>query len=198
MGVPAGLVKELREKTGIGIMECKAALEEAQGDMEKAIIILKERGLSVAAKKAGRETTEGLIGAYVHVGGKIGVLVEVNCESDFVARNEEFQQLVKDLAMQIAAADPKFVRKEDVPEEIIQREREQYRQEALRSGTPEKMMENVIQGKLAKFFSENCLYEQPFIRDPETTIGQVIVSKIAKIGENIRVRRFVRYKIGEP
>jgi elongation factor Ts len=198
MAIAANKVKELREQTGAGIMECKSALEEAQGDMEKAMAILRERGQAKAAKRSGRETLEGLIDSYIHIGGKIGVLVEVDCETDFVARNAEFKQLVKDIAMQIAATDPKFVSKEDVSDEILAQERKLYHQEAVASGAAEGMIPTIIEGKIAKFYTDKCLYEQPFIKDASTTIGELIRAKIAKIGENIKVNRFVRFKIGEP
>lgn len=197
MDIPASLVKELREKTGAGVMECKAALMEAQGDPEKAIVKLRERGYDIAAKKASRETFEGLVGSYVHIGGKIGVLVEVNCETDFVARNEEFQQLVKDIAMQIAWADPKFIRKEDITEEALANQYKLFREEAAASGASEELLRHTVEGKMAKFYAEKCLYEQPFIKDPNVTVGELITSKIAKIKENIKVSRFVRFKIGE-
>ncbi len=197
MEINASSVKELREKTGAGVMECKTALKEAAGDPDKALILLRERGHAIAARKASRETLEGLIGSYVHIGGKIGVLVEVNCESDFVARTDDFQQLVKDIAMQIAAADPKFIRKEDITEEFLTEQSNLFREEVKASSNAQKLIENTVEGKMAKFYTEKCLYEQPFIKDPNVTIGQLITSKIAKIGENIKVNRFVRFKIGE-
>jgi elongation factor Ts len=197
MSVSAQEVKELREKTGAGFMECKAALAETHGDIEKAIDLLRKKGLSSAAKKAGRETREGLIGSYIHVGGKVGVLVEVNCESDFVARTEDFQQLVKDLAMQVAAADPRFVRREDVTPEILERERDIYMEQAKSTGKPKPVLEKIVDGKLEKYYAEACLMEQPFIRDPKVTIHELISAKVAKLGENIRVNRFARFKIGE-
>lgn len=199
--VPASAVKALREKTGVGFMECKIALQEAGGDEEKAIEILRKRGLASAKKKEGRATTEGSIGAYIHHGNKIGVLVEVNCETDFVARNAEFQQFVKDLAMHICAADPKYLRKEDVPEAILAKEREIAREQALQDpkmvGKPDHVIEKVVEGRLAKFYAETVLLEQPFIKDPTKTIGQLLTEMIARIGENIRIRRFTRYKLGE-
>ena len=197
MSVSAQEVKELREKTGAGFMECKAALAETHGDVEKAIDLLRKKGLSSAAKKAGRETREGLIGSYIHVGGKVGVLLEVNCESDFVARTEDFQQLVKDLAMQVAAADPRFVRREDVTPEVLERERDIYMEQAKSTGKPKPVLEKIVDGKMEKYYAEACLMEQPFIRDPKVTIHEVISAKVAKLGENIRVNRFVRFKIGE-
>ena len=199
MSVPPESVKKLREMSGAPMMECKKALEESGGDMEKAFTILRKRGQAAAAKKASRVASEGLVGSYIHAGGKIGVLVEVNCESDFVARNEEFLQLVHDLAMQICATDPRFVRKEEVTPEILEREKEVLREQAAASGKPEAVLSRIVEGKLAKFYEENCLYEQHFIKDLTggQTIGELIASKIAKFGENITVRRFARFKVGE-
>ncbi len=197
MPVTAEQVKALRAKTGAGIMECKAALESAGGDEEKAMAILRERGYARAAKKAERAAEEGLIGSYIHVGGKIGVLVEINCETDFVARNQEFQELVRDIAMQIAWSNPAYIRKEDIPPEELDRLREEFRREARASNAPQQVIENIVEGKLAKFYAEKVLYEQPFIRDAGITIEQLLMSKIAKIGENIKVSRFARFKIGE-
>ena len=199
MSVPAELVKKLREISGAPLMECKKALEEAQGDLEVAFTVLRKRGQAAAAKKAGRATSEGIVGAYIHAGGKIGVLVEVNCESDFVARNEEFQQLVHDIAMQICAADPRFIRKEDVTAEALEREREILKEQAAATGKPESVLDRIVEGRLGKFYEDNCLYEQHFIKDTSgaLTIGELIASKIAKFGENITVRRFARFKVGE-
>jgi len=197
MSVSAQEVKELREKTGAGFMECKAALAETHGDVEKAIDLLRKKGLSSAAKKAGRETREGLIGSYIHVGGKVGVLLEVNCESDFVARTEDFQQLVKDLAVQVAAADPRFVRREDVTPEVLERERDIYMEQAKSTGKPKPVLDKIVDGKMEKFYAETCLMEQPFIRDPKVTIHELVSARVAKLGENIRVNRFARFKIGE-
>lgn len=196
MSVSAEQVKTLREKTGVGFMECKSALEEAKGDIEAAVTILRKKGLASAAKKAGRETKEGLIGTYVH-NGKIGVMVEVDCETDFVARNAEFQFLVKDIAMQIAASEPRFVRREEVTEDVLQREREIYMEQAKATGKPEKVLEKIVEGRMEKFFAETCLLEQPFIKDPELAVKDYLASYIQKIGENIQVRRFVRYRVGE-
>jgi elongation factor Ts len=196
MGIPAELVKQLREKTGVGFMECKSALEEAKGDLETAMIVLRKRGLSATAKKAGRETKEGLIGTYVHH-GELGAMVEVNCETDFVARNTEFQNLVKDIAMHIAASDPRFIRREDVTEELLAREREIYKEQARAEGKPENILDKIVEGRVSKFYSETCLLEQPFVRDPDITVRDLIASYIQKIGEYIQVRRFVRYKVGE-
>jgi elongation factor Ts len=199
MSVSAELVKKLREVSGAPLMECKRALEEAQGDMENAFTVLRKRGQATAAKRAGRTTSEGIVGAYIHAGGKIGVLVEVNCESDFVARNEEFQQLVHDVAMQICAADPRFIRKEDVTPEVLQREKEILKEGAAASGKPEAVLDRIVEGRLAKFYEETCLYEQHFIKEAagSLTIGELIASKVAKFGENITVRRFSRFKVGE-
>jgi len=196
MTVTAEQVKELRLKTGVGFMECKSALQEAKGDLESAIAILRKRGLASVAKKAGRETKEGLIGAYVH-NGKIGVLVEVNCETDFVARNAEFQALVKDIAMQIAASDPRFVRREDVTEDVLAGEREIYREQARTTGKPESVLDKIVEGRMEKFFAEVCLLEQPFIKNPDLAVKDHLAGHIQKIGENIQVRRFVRYRVGE-
>ncbi|KYO65783.1 translation elongation factor Ts [Thermovenabulum gondwanense] len=190
-------VKELRERTGAGIMDCKKALAEADGDMEKAVVILRERGLAKAAKKAGREAKEGIIDSYIHGGGRIGVLLEVNCETDFVARNDEFKSLVKDLAMQIAAANPKYIKREDVPAEIIENERHILRTQAINEGKPEHVVDKIVEGRLEKFFEENCLLEQPFIKDPDRKVSQIIMEKIALLGENITVSRFVRFEKGE-
>jgi elongation factor Ts len=196
MSISAELVKELRQKTGVGFMECKSALAEAGGDLEEAVVILRKRGLASAASRAGRETKEGLIGTYVH-NGKIGVMVEVNCETDFVARNAEFHSLVKDIAMQIAASEPRFVRREEVTEDVLQREREIYMEQARTTGKPEKVLEKIVEGRMEKFFSETCLLEQPFIKDPELAVKDYLASYVQKIGENIQVRRFVRYRVGD-
>jgi elongation factor Ts len=196
MTISAELVKQLREKTGVGFMECKSALQESKGDIEQAITILRKRGLASLAKKAGRETKDGLIGAYVH-NGKIGVMVEVNCESDFVARNSDFQTLVKDLAMHIAASDPRFVTKEDVTEDVLAKEREIYREQARATGKPENVLDKIVEGRMSKYYSEACLLEQPYVKDPSITVRDHIAAHIQKIGENIQVRRFVRYKLGE-
>lgn len=199
MSVSAEQVKKLREISGAPMMECKKALEEAGGDIEKAYTILRKRGQAVAAKKAGRATSEGVVGAYIHAGGKMGVLIEVNCESDFVARTEEFQELVHDLAMQVCASDPRFVRKEDVTEEVLKKEKEILKDQAAASGKPEAVLDRIMEGRLGKFYEEACLYEQHFIKDTTgaMTIGELIASKIAKFGENITVRRFARFKVGE-
>ncbi|WP_286680660.1 translation elongation factor Ts [Tepidanaerobacter sp. EBM-49] len=190
-------VKELREKTGAGIMDCKNALTEADGDIEKAIVILRERGLAKAAKKQSRVATEGVIEAYVHGDGRIGVLVEVNCETDFVARNEEFRRFAKDIAMQVAASNPKYLSRDMVPADVINQEREIFRTQALNEGKPENIVDKIVDGKLEKFYEENCLLEQPFIKDPDKNISQLLTEKIALLGENIVISRFVRFEKGE-
>jgi len=195
--VPAQLVKELRERTSAGFSDCRAALVESGGDMEKAVDILRKKGQAAAQKKASRAASEGLIGSYIHAGGKIGVLVEVNCESDFVARTEQFQQLCHDIAMHIAALDPRFVRREEVTPEILERERDIYRAQARATGKPEPVIEKIVVGKMEKFYEEACLYEQHFIKDESLTIRDLIHQKIALLGENISVRRFLRFKVGE-
>ncbi len=199
MTVSAELVKKLREMSGAPMMECKKALDEANGDLEQAFTILRKRGQATAAKKSGRVATEGLVGSYIHAGGKIGVIVEVNCETDFVARNQEFQQLVHDLAMQICATDPRFIRKEDVTREVLEREKEILRAQAAASGKPDSVLSRIVEGKIGKFFEDTCLYEQHFIKDPSgsLTVAELIASKIAKFGENITVRRFSRFKVSE-
>lgn len=191
------MVKELREKTGVGMMDCKEALVETDGDMERAAELLREKGLAAAAKKAERIATEGAIGSYIHMGGKLGVLVEVNCETDFVAKTDEFQSLVKDIAMQIAAMNPKWVSKEDVPEDVLEKEREILRTQALNEGKPEKIVNKMVEGRLGKFYSDVCLLEQAFVKDQDITVSQLITEKVASIGEKIDVRRFVRFELGE-
>ncbi len=196
MAISAEAVKELREKTGVGFMECKSALQEANGNIEEAIVILRKRGLASLAKKSGRETKDGLIGCYIH-NGKIGVMLEVNCETDFVARNPDFQALVKDLAMHIAASDPRFIRKEDVTADVLAKEREIYTEQARATGKPENVLEKIVEGRMSKYYSEACLLEQPFVKDPAISVRDHIATHIQKIGENIQVRRFIRYKLGE-
>jgi elongation factor Ts len=195
--IPAQLVKQLRERTGAGFSDCRAALIETHGDIEKAIDVLRKKGQAAAAKKATRTASEGLVSSYIHAGGKIGVLVEVNCESDFVARTEDFRRLCHELAMHIAALDPRFVRREDVTPEILERERAIHREAALASGKPEAVVEKIVAGKMEKFFEETCLYEQHFIKDETIVVKDLINQLIAKLGENITVRRFARFKIGE-
>jgi elongation factor Ts len=197
MDVNANLVKELREKTGAGVMDCKTALAEAKGDLEHAIVWLREKGISQAAKRAGRVASEGTVGSYIHAGGKLGVLVEVNCESDFVAKTPEFQALVKELAMQIAAANPRTVRREELPEEVIAQERQIYASQAAGSGKPEAVIRKIVDGKLEKFFADACLYEQAWVRDPNRSIKDVIGEYVGKLGEKIEVRRFLRFQLGE-
>jgi elongation factor Ts len=197
MEITASAVKELREKTGAGMMDCKKALTESGGDPVKAEEWLRLKGLSAAAKKAGRVASEGAIGSYVHLGGKIGVLVEINCETDFVARNEVFQQFVKDVAMHIAASAPLFLKREDVPQDIIEKERAIYREQLREQGKPEKVWDKILEGKLDKFFKDVCLVDQAFVKDPDKSIQQLTTEMVAKIGENIQIRRFTRYQLGE-
>ncbi|MCY4613968.1 MAG: translation elongation factor Ts [Nitrospira sp.] len=191
------LVKELRGKTGAGILDCQNALKETDSDIEKAIDLLRQRGLAAAQKKAGRETKEGVVSSYIHAGSKIGVLVEINCETDFVARNEEFQELVKDVALQIAAANPSYVKREQVPPEQVEREKAIYLAQAKELGKPAAAIEKIVQGKLEKFYQENCLLEQSFIKDPNVTITEILTQKIAKLGENMTIARFTRYQLGQ-
>jgi elongation factor Ts len=195
--ISAAQVKDLRERTGAPMMDCKQALTEAKGDVDQAIVILRKKGAAVAQKKAARVTSEGSVASYIHAGGKIGVLVEVNCESDFVARTDDFKELVHDIAMHIAASDPKFVRKEDVTPEAYEREKDIYRAQAAATGKPPQVVEKIVEGKMGKFYEEVCLYEQPFIKDQTISISQLIASKIGKLGENISVRRFARFKVGD-
>ncbi len=197
MQITAAMVKELREMTGAGMMDCKKALEAAQGDMEKAVKWLRENDLAAAEKKAGRIAAEGLVDAYIHEGGRIGVLIEVNIETDFAAKNEAFRALVKDMAMQVAAMNPLYVRREEVPEEVITRERDIARNQAIKSGKPEKIVDKIVDGRMEKYFEENCLMEQAYIRDDSKTCEQLVKEMIGKIGENIQVRRFTRYEMGE-
>jgi len=197
VNVPAQLVKELRQRTGAGFSDCRAALVEAGGDIEKAIDVLRRKGQAAAQKKAQREASEGLIGHYIHAGGKIGVIIEVNCESDFVARTDEFQRLCHDVAMHVAALDPRYIRREEVTPEMLQHEGEIYRDQARATGKPDAIIEKIVSGKMEKFYEENCLYEQHFIKDESVTIRELIDQMIAKLGENISVRRFVRLKVGE-
>jgi elongation factor Ts len=197
VNITAAQVKELRDKSGAPMMDCKKALAEAKGDIEQAIVLLRKRGTAVAERKAGRVTSEGSVASYIHAGGKIGVLVEVNCESDFVARTDDFKELVHDIAMHIAASDPKFVRKEDVTPEAYEREKDIFLAQAVASGKPPHIAEKMVAGKMEKFYEEVCLLEQPFIRDQTINIGQLIAAKIGKLNENIAVRRFARFKVGE-
>lgn len=196
MEISAQLVKQLRERTGAGMMECKAALVEAKGDLAEAEVVLRKKGVASAAKKASRSTKQGVISAYIHPGSQLGVLIEVNCESDFVARTDDFQELVHDLAMQVAAADPQFIRKEEVTASALEKEKEIQRARAIAEGKPEKMADKIVEGRMNKYYEEVCLYEQPFIKDNTLTINDVIKAKIAKLGENISVSRFARFKVG--
>jgi len=197
MEISAKMVKDLRDKTGAGMMDCKSALAEAEADMEKAVDILRTKGLSKAAKRAGRAANEGVVGSYIHMGGKIGVLVEVNCESDFVASNEDFQVFVKDVAMHIAASNPLFVGKDEVPEAMLEREKDIYRAQAKESGKPDKVIDKIVEGKIGKYYTEVCLLEQPFVKDTDITVQDYLNNTIATIGENIIIRRFIRYQMGE-
>ncbi len=192
--VTAGMVKEMRQRSGAGVMDCKRALVESKGSLEEAVKLLRKQGKLHALKKSGRETADGTIASYIHPGGKIGVLVEVNCETDFVARTDDFRALVKDITMQVAAATPSYIRREEVPESVLQQEREIA--SAQFAGKPQNVVEKIVKGKMEKFFSENCLMEQPFVKEPETTVGEHVTSVIGKLGENIRIRRFVRYQLG--
>ncbi len=195
--ISASSVKELREMTGAGIMDCKKALQEADGDKEKAIDILREKGISAAAKKADRIAAEGIVESYIHMGGRIGVMVEVNCETDFVAKTPEFKSFVRDIAMHVAATDPQYLSKEDVPEKDVAREKEILRAQALSEGKPEKIVDRMVEGRLEKYFKEICLLEQAFVKDPDKTIRDIVNEQISRVGENIRIRRFVRYEMGE-
>ncbi len=197
MPITAQQVQELRSKTGAGIMDCKRALEEAGGDVEKAVTVLRKQGIARADARLSRATTDGVVASYIHAGGKIGVLVEVNCETDFVARTGEFQELARNLAMHIAAEHPRFLRQEDVPDDVIEKEKEVYRALAIKEGRPEKVLDRIVEGRLKKFYSEACLVDQPYVRDDQKTVGDLTKEAIAQLGENIVVRRFVRYQLGE-
>ncbi len=194
--ISAQMIKQLRTRTNAGVMDCKEALKEASGDMEKAVDFLRKKGVATALKRAGRQTSEGLIHSYIHTGGKIGVLVEVNCETDFVAKTDEFRMFVKDLAMHIAATKPLGIRMEDIPEEVIQREEEIYKAQAADTGKPEKIQDKIVQGKMGRFYQESCLLDQQYVKDPDITIQDLIHDIVTKTGENITVRRFVRYQLG--
>ena len=198
MEISADQVKKLRQRTGIGFMECKKALDESEGDLEKAILILRKKGYARAKEKMDRETEEGMVGSYIHLNGKIGVLVEVNCESDFVSRNKEFGELVKNIAMHIAAADPQYVSSEDVPEEVLDQEKEIIRDQFKDSNKPPEIIEKIVQGKLGKFFEEVCLMDQPYIKDDKISVKELLTSHIAKFGENLKIRRFARFELGKP
>jgi elongation factor Ts len=197
MSIPASLVKELREKTGAGMMDCKQALAETDGDLDKAAETLRIKGMAKAAKKADRATTQGRVGTYVHPGDRIGVMVEVNCETDFVSRNEEFGGLVRDVAMHVAAASPEFVSREDVPADRVEHERALFKAQALEMGKPEKVLDKIVDGMMEKFYAELCLLEQPFVKEPKTTVNEHLHAVIAKTGENMRIRRFARFELGK-
>ena len=196
-GISATMVKQLREKTGAGMMDCKNALSECDGDMDQAVDFLRKKGLATAQKRAGRAMSEGIIHSYIHLGGKLGVLVEVNCETDLVARNEDFKEFAKNIAMHIAASNPLGIQAEDVPEDIVNKEKEIYRAQALEMGKPENVIDKIVEGKLKKFFTDNCLMNQPYVKDPDITISDLLTELIGKIGENLTIKRFVRYQIGE-
>jgi elongation factor Ts len=197
MEISIELVKDLRQRTGAGVIDCKAALHETKGNVEAAIDYLRRKGLASAAKKAGRIATDGLVSSYIHAGGKMGVLVEINCETDFVAKTEEFQAFVKNIAMHIAAANPQYIRREEIPAEVMEKEKEIYRTQALESGKPEKVIDKIVDGKLERFYSEVCLLEQTYVRDTDLTVKEVIDAMIAKVGENVTIRRFARFQLGE-
>ncbi len=197
MEISIELVKDLRQRTGAGVIDCKAALQEAQGNIEAAIDYLRRKGLATAAKKAGRIATDGLVSSYIHAGGKMGVLVEINCETDFVAKTEDFQTFVKNIAMHIAAANPQYIRREEIPAEVLERERAIYRTQALDSGKPQKVIDKIVEGKMERFYSEVCLLEQTYVRDSDLTIKEFLDAMIARVGENITIRRFARFQLGE-
>ncbi len=197
MEISIELVKDLRQRTGAGIVDCKTALNEAKGDLDSAIEYLRRKGLATAAKKAGRIATEGLVSAYIHAGGKIGVLVEVNCETDFVAKTEDFQAFVKNVAMQVAAANPQFIRREEIPAHVMEKEKRIYRTQALESGKPEKVIDKIVDGKMERYYTEACLLEQTYIKDSDLTVKDVMDALISKVGENIAIRRFARFQLGE-
>ncbi len=195
--ITAAIVKELRERTGAGMMECKSALKETNGDLPAAEVVLRKRGIASAGKKSSRAARQGLVGSYIHAGGQLGVMVEVNCESDFVARTDDFKELVHDLAMHIAAADPKFLKRDEVPADVLDKEKEIARERARNEGKPEKVLDRIVEGRLAKFYEETCLLDQPFVKEATLTIDQLVKTKIAKLGENILIARFVRFKVGD-
>jgi len=197
MEISIELVKDLRQRTGAGVIDCKAALQEAKGNVEAAIDYLRRKGLATAAKKAGRIATDGLVSSYIHAGGKMGVLVEINCETDFVAKTEDFQAFVKNVAMHIAAANPQYIRREEIPTEVLEKEKEIYRTQALESGKPAKVIDKIVEGKMERFYSETCLLEQTYVKDSDLTVREVLDAMIAKVGENIAIRRFTRYQLGE-
>ena len=197
MQITSEVVKKLRDKTGVGMMDCKKALEETNGDFEKAVEILRKKGIDVANKRSGRQASQGTVAAYIHMGGKIGVLVEVNCESDFVAKSDDFNNFVKDVSMQVAAASPDWVTRDEVPQNVLDKEKEILKEQALKTGKPEKVIEKIVEGKLSKFYSERCLMDQPFVKDQDKTVKQLLEELMAKTGEKCLVRRFVRYQVGE-
>ena len=197
MQVTSEMVKELRDRTGAPMMDCKRALAEVEGDLDQAVDVLRKLGVASAAKRSGRHAGEGVVGSYIHAGGRIGVLLEVNCETDFVARTDDFQELVKDISMHIAAADPRFVKRDEVTSEILSSEKEIYRQQTIDSGKPENVLDRIVDGKMEKFFSEAVLLEQPFVKNPDVTIEELVAEKIGKLGENIQVRRFARFRVGD-
>jgi elongation factor Ts len=197
MEISVELVKDLRQRTGAGVIDCKKALQEAKGNMDAAIDYLRRKGLATAAKKAGRIATDGLVSSYIHAGGKMGVLVEINCETDFVAKTEDFQNFVKNIAMHIAAANPQYIRREEVPKEVLEKERDIYRNQALDAGKPQKVIDKIVEGKMERFYSEVCLLEQTYVRDSDLTIKELLDAMIAKVGENISIRRFARFQLGE-
>lgn len=197
MQIDAKTVKALREKTGAGMMDCKKALQEAGGDEEKAVVILREKGLAAAARRAGRMAAQGLVDAYIHLGGKVGVLLEVNCETDFVARNEQFREFTRNICLQVAASNPLYIEKEDVPAEVLEKERAILRGQALREGKPEKIVERIVEGRIAKYYQENCLLEQSYVKDPDQSVRDLLTELMARIGENIVIRRFSRFALGE-
>jgi elongation factor Ts len=197
MEISIELVKDLRQRTGAGVIDCKTALQEAKGNVEAAIDYLRRKGLATAAKKAGRIATDGLVSSYIHAGGKMGVLVEINCETDFVAKTEDFQTFVKNIAMHIAAANPQYIRREEIPTDVVEKEKEIYRTQALESGKPAKVIDKIVEGKMERFYSEVCLLEQTYVKDSDLTVREVLDAMIAKVGENIAIRRFTRYQLGE-
>lgn len=197
MHIDAKTVKALREKTGAGMMDCKKALQEAGGDEEKAVDLLREKGLAAAARRAGRSTNQGIVDSYIHLGGKIGVLVEVNCETDFVARNDDFREFVRNICLQVAATNPLYMSREDVPEQILDKERQIIKTQALNEGKPEKVIDKIVEGRLEKYYRENCLLEQAFVKDEDITVNELLTDLIARIGENIVIRRFSRFEVGE-
>lgn len=195
--ISSAMVRELRERTGAGMMDCKKALSQVGGDVDKALVFLREKGLAAAAKRSSRTAAEGAVGSYIHAGGKIGVLMEINCETDFVARTDDFQNLVRELAMQVAAANPRYLRREEVPADVLEQEKSIFRTQAAESGKPEQVIEKIVNGKIEKFFAEICLLEQVYIKDPDKKVGDLVTEAVSKMGENLVVRRFARFQLGE-